>query len=118
MEDEVKQEVKMSEKVLGELEVIELLVGKLKEQVKTAGETIAKSGDPEQNAQANAMQLYGLVNNGINFYNDEIVDSLRNLSYTLGDIRSEYLGVKENEDDGFRQLTATARARMKMAEKD
>ncbi len=104
---EPDQEMKLSEMVLGELEVGLMLSSKLKEVLQEVRQIIAGDGDPEQNLQENAILLKGKINTEYDFYWREIGSSAGKIYRIFKDTTFENLGVEENEDDNFRRLNPT-----------
>ncbi len=101
------QEKKVSEKLLDELEVIELLASELQGSFKQMRQIILANGDPEQNVRDNAMQLRSFASTGGDFFVEEISNSLRSISDALEDVKLAYLGIEANENDRFRHLVST-----------
>ncbi len=101
------QEKKVSEKLLDELEVIELLASELQGNFKQMRRIILANGDPEQNVRDNAMQLRSFASTGGDFFTEELRNSLRSIRDVLEDVKLEYFGIEENEDDRFRHLAST-----------
>ncbi len=105
----------LSEQLLDELVVFELLNAKATELVQEARGMITSSKDPEQYIQDNADRLRGILNVALSFYNDELHHSASVIECGLEDIRYECLGIVKDEDGDYndpRHLTATARARL------
>ncbi len=105
----------LSEQILGELVVFELLNTKADELVKEVRGMITGSKDPEQYILDNADRLRSILNVALSFYNDELDRSASVIREGLEDIRYECLGIEENGDACYhdlRHLTATARARL------
>ncbi len=103
------QEKPVSEKILGELEVAELITLKVKDLVEEVRALITSNGDPEQNVRDNALLIDSKFDNELDFYRDELEKSTDNISDLLAKTVCQDLGIEKFEDDywDLRHLAST-----------
>ncbi len=101
------QERKASEKILGELDVIEALLKKNSVLAQEAREMIIGSGNPERNIRVKLMELINLSGSAMQSCHYEFCNSVSNLKDLIDEILFKSLGIEENADDNFRHLVST-----------
>ncbi len=100
------QEKKASEKLLGELDVIESLIKRNSVLAQETREMIDGSGDPEQNVRVKLMELINLSGGAMRSCHIEFSNSLYNLKELVDELLFKSLGVEETEDGCFRHLVS------------
>ncbi len=93
MENDQVKETKLSEKLLGELEVINLMATNVEKSVKEVRELISGNGAPEQNVRKNVMDINSKLNSTLEFNCDEIRNSVGHLCDALASQIRTNLGI-------------------------
>ncbi len=111
MNNHQQTEKPVSEKILGELEVAELITLKVKELVEEVRTLITSKGDPEQNVLNNALLIDSKFDNELDFYQVELEDSTDCISDLLAKTVYQNLHIEGTDKyRGLRHLASTDKA--------